>query len=268
MMRYIDRTLYSFYQKLKAKKFFDNGILIIVGDHHKMDPISKEEVEKRGLSSQSRTVLTVIGKGITSGQINDGYIQHVDIFNSLKKFVAEGKVTVRKQFNDIFQQNKKIQDRTYRTRAIRYRRLFERNYVFLAKSIKANASYVLRPGKNPPIENYINAFKRFQYEQLVQTGSNVKADAPIIIAHRGAPDETSENSLAGAKLAQQQGAQGIEFDVSRTKDKQLIVLHGPSLVTTTCGAKKQVKNYTLDNLIKLCPLKNGESIHTLEEFLS
>jgi phosphoglycerol transferase MdoB-like AlkP superfamily enzyme len=89
MMRYTDRTLYSFYQKLKTKKFFENGILIIVGDHRKMDAVNKNEFNKRGISSHSRIIGTIIGKGIKPGQYNQGYIQHIDIFYSIKKLVAK-----------------------------------------------------------------------------------------------------------------------------------------------------------------------------------
>ncbi len=43
--RYADKTLYYFYQQLKKEKFFDNGILIIVGDHRKMTPLMSGEKE-------------------------------------------------------------------------------------------------------------------------------------------------------------------------------------------------------------------------------
>ena len=36
-LRYADKSLYYFYQQLKKSGFFDNGLLIIVGDHRKME---------------------------------------------------------------------------------------------------------------------------------------------------------------------------------------------------------------------------------------
>jgi glycerophosphoryl diester phosphodiesterase len=95
-----------------------------------------------------------------------------------------------------------------------------------------------------------------------------------IIAHRGAPDGNApENSLEAFLLAKKHGADGIEFDVSQTKDKQNIILHGDSLAATTftsstCKSFTQtVDHYTLQELKDKCPLKNGEKIMTLEEFL-
>jgi glycerophosphoryl diester phosphodiesterase len=46
-----------------------------------------------------------------------------------------------------------------------------------------------------------------------------------VIAHRGTPLATTENSLSGFLLAKKNGAVGIEFDVSYTKDKENIVMH-------------------------------------------
>lgn len=58
------------------------------------------------------------------------------------------------------------------------------------------------------------------------------------------------------------------MDVSQTKDKQNVVIHGEYLRATSCGGKKKVSNYTLAELKTQCPLKNGQPILTLEEMLS
>ena len=44
-IRYSDKTLYYFYEQLKKIGFFDNGILVIVGDHRKMTPVMSGEKE-------------------------------------------------------------------------------------------------------------------------------------------------------------------------------------------------------------------------------
>jgi len=69
-------------------------------------------------------------------------------------------------------------------------------------------------------------------------------------------------------LAQKHGADGIEFDVSQTKDKQNIVMHGPSTYSTKCGKNTQIATHDLAWLQEHCPLNNGEQIMTLEEMLS
>jgi glycerophosphoryl diester phosphodiesterase len=68
-------------------------------------------------------------------------------------------------------------------------------------------------------------------------------------------------------LAKKNGADGIEFDVSQTKDKQNIVIHGDRMRPTVCGKDYVIASHTREELKKDCPLKNGESLMTLEEML-
>lgn len=91
----------------------------------------------------------------------------------------------------------------------------------------------------------------------------------LFIAHQGSWSlgKIPGNSLQAFLKAKDNGADGIEFDVSETKDKQNVVAHGPYLTETTC-AKHKVSEYTLDELKKKCKVKNGEPIMTLEEMLN
>jgi glycerophosphoryl diester phosphodiesterase len=92
----------------------------------------------------------------------------------------------------------------------------------------------------------------------------------IVIAHQGSWTRTGNipgNSLQAFLLAKKYGADGIEFDVSQTKDKQNIVAHGEYLTETTCP-KYKVSDYTLAELQKRCTVKNGEPISTLEDMLN
>ncbi len=57
---------------------------------------------------------------------------------------------------------------------------------------------------------------------------NVRAVVQVI-AHRGAPRLARENTLASFRAAAGTGAQGIELDVRRTADGELIVHHDPVL---------------------------------------
>jgi glycerophosphoryl diester phosphodiesterase len=68
-------------------------------------------------------------------------------------------------------------------------------------------------------------------------------------------------------LAKKNGANGIEFDVSQTKDKQNVVLHGERMRASVCGQDYIIGNHTLEEIKTKCPLKNGEPILTLEEML-
>ena len=57
---------------------------------------------------------------------------------------------------------------------------------------------------------------------------NVRAVVQVI-AHRGAPRLARENTLASFRAAAGMRAQGIELDVRRTADGELIVHHDPVL---------------------------------------
>ena len=48
---------------------------------------------------------------------------------------------------------------------------------------------------------------------------------PMIVGHRGAKGLAPENTLAAFQVAADLGIDGVEFDVQRTKDGQLIVFH-------------------------------------------
>jgi len=57
------------------------------------------------------------------------------------------------------------------------------------------------------------------------------------------------------------------MDISYTKDKQNIVIHGEKMRATTCGQSHIVQKYDSAYLKEKCPLKNGEQLRTLEEML-
>lgn len=63
-------------------------------------------------------------------------------------------------------------------------------------------------------------------------------DRPLVIAHRGAPDERPEHTLAAYELAIDQGADYIEPDFVVTKDLALIARHENELSDTTDVASR------------------------------
>src|SRR5687768_1804033 len=55
---------------------------------------------------------------------------------------------------------------------------------------------------------------------LLIAAPGLRAETPIIIAHRGASHDAPENTIAAFKLAFEQGADGIEGDFYLSKDHQ------------------------------------------------
>lgn len=86
-----------------------------------------------------------------------------------------------------------------------------------------------------------------------------------IIGHRGAAGLAFENSGESIKAALKESLDGIEFDLRRTADGQLIVHHNPCTSRKT-GRILKIKNTTLKEIRKL-RLPNGQQIPTLEEAL-
>jgi glycerophosphoryl diester phosphodiesterase len=93
---------------------------------------------------------------------------------------------------------------------------------------------------------------------------------PTVFAHRGASAHAPENTLAAFKLAAEQGADAIEFDVKLTADGQVVAHHDPTLDRTTTG-KGKIGDYSLSELKKMDAgawfgeAYRGEPIPTLAE---
>jgi glycerophosphoryl diester phosphodiesterase len=58
---------------------------------------------------------------------------------------------------------------------------------------------------------------------------------PLRIGHRGAAGTHPENTMASFRRALELGVDGVEFDVHRTLDGHLVVIHDPWLERTTTG---------------------------------
>jgi len=85
------------------------------------------------------------------------------------------------------------------------------------------------------------------------------------IGHRGARAYEPENTLTSFKKAIAMGANAIELDVRKTKDKQIIVIHDADIKRTTNG-EGLVSDLTLEQ-IKSFSANGGEKIPTLCEVL-
>ena len=101
-----------------------------------------------------------------------------------------------------------------------------------------------------------------------------------IIAHRGASKEAPENTLAALELGIRQGADGVEFDVYKTGDGWLALMHDKDVLRTTNfkdvftdGRSAKVSELSLAELRKLDAGSwhsadyAGEKVPTFEEAL-
>jgi glycerophosphoryl diester phosphodiesterase len=92
----------------------------------------------------------------------------------------------------------------------------------------------------------------------------------LVFGHRGAAAYAPENTLASFRLAMEQGAHGVEFDVHLTRDGVPVVIHDFSLDKTTSGHGPVVE-HEYEDLEALDAGSHkgsefaGEPIPTLEE---
>lgn len=76
-----------------------------------------------------------------------------------------------------------------------------------------------------------------------------------IWGHRGAPAYAPENTLPSFELALEHGVDGVEFDVQRSADGVLVVVHDESISRTSNGVGR-VPDLTFEEL-RRCDFSNG-----------
>jgi glycerophosphoryl diester phosphodiesterase len=265
MFKYVDANMFAFYDKLEKSWFFENWILLIISDHRKMQAVGKAEFDKYWYSFKSRALATIIWSWVKPQSINSNIIQHTDLFYSLKYLLGSWNVVVSSLFNNAFT------NETSKDRWISYCRYFSDAKKYWV--IKQNwQSYTLRSWYDQNIFDYMNAFEKFQYQRLF-TGWVFMPwffdnSGLIIIAHAWSPFLTTFDSPTWFKLAKENKADWIEFDVSYTKDDQNILMHWPSLASTKCWTWKNIKDFTLSYIQKNCKLLNWDPVFTLEDILN
>ncbi|HVB09958.1 MAG TPA: glycerophosphodiester phosphodiesterase family protein [Bacillota bacterium] len=96
---------------------------------------------------------------------------------------------------------------------------------------------------------------------------------PLISGHRGTGAHAPENTLAAFRRGWELGADLLEFDVQRTRDGQVAVIHDASLERTTDG-QGRVSDHTLAELQALDagsrfgPAFAGERIPSLQQVVA
>ena len=229
-----------------------------------MEPVAPHEKEALWPLRYGKALMTIVGTGVIPGSTNTNIIQQTDIFFSIKKLIGQWQVKVNKFFNDVFSSS------IGRDWWVIFCRYFTNRYGVLTTTTSWAAYEYVSDVKNKfsNIYAYIQAYNGYQEATgpwaKTQTGTNNM----VVIAHRGSHQDVTENSLEAFLLAKKNGANGIEFDVSQTRDRQNIVMHGPSLYSTTCGKNVLVGTHDLSWITGHCTLNNGEPIRTLEEMLN
>jgi len=93
-----------------------------------------------------------------------------------------------------------------------------------------------------------------------------------LVAHRGASEHSPENTMAAFRLAEQQGAKWLEFDVSTAGDATPIIMHDST--TDRCSDKQYpINQLTMENIHTIdagswfAPEFAGERIPLFKEVL-
>ena len=89
----------------------------------------------------------------------------------------------------------------------------------------------------------------------------------LFIGHRGTRRSFDENTILAFKKAIEYGANYIEFDVRKTKDKKLIVIHDSTLKRTTNGSGL-VKNLTHKEILNFRTKINLSTIPLLTDIFN
>jgi lipoteichoic acid synthase len=84
------QQLLDFYSQLFESGYFENGILLITGDHRQMRPLSDAEIERYGGSARARVPLLVVGGSFPRGQVDDRFFQQSDLLRMLGRIDNEG----------------------------------------------------------------------------------------------------------------------------------------------------------------------------------
>ncbi len=258
-LRYADESLYNFYSALKDLWYFDSWILVIVGDHRKILPAEEGEYELYWEGWNTKSVATVVWSGIRPGTKNDNLIQHSDFYNSIKKLIWNGDVSIDKTYNDIF--TNKVW-RIWWITSAKYASDYIVSYADWSSFIFNSISTLKL--KDSEIYKYFSSF--FDYELKNEDEENLDNQI-VLVWHRWSPNTSPDNTLEWFINAKREWAKWIEFDVSYTKDKNNIVAHWDYFHSSNCKDKK-VFDYDLQRIQENCILNNWEWYKTLEDMLS
>ncbi len=88
VLREVDAAIAGLHRHLQSAGYFDDGILIVTGDHRAMTPLHHAEYQRYGESAYSRVPMYSWGPSdFGSGRV-DGVFQHSDLLPSLQNLTA------------------------------------------------------------------------------------------------------------------------------------------------------------------------------------
>ena len=79
------KQLAGFYRHLSETGYFEDGILLVTGDHRQMKPLTRAETERYGGSARARVPLLIIGRAYPAGVIDERFFQQSDLLRMLGK---------------------------------------------------------------------------------------------------------------------------------------------------------------------------------------
>lgn len=93
VFRYADHALGEYINALEDRGFFDNGYVMIMGDHRAMTPASPDEMTTLGDRAYARLPFSIIGKQ-TPGSIETESFSQTDLLPSLRHWLGAGTACV------------------------------------------------------------------------------------------------------------------------------------------------------------------------------
>ncbi len=91
--QYADRSLGKFYRALVQTGYFEDGILVILGDHRAMTPIHEEEMEQFGSAAAARVPMVIVwNDGRVPARI-DSPAQETDFITSFRHLISDESCT-------------------------------------------------------------------------------------------------------------------------------------------------------------------------------
>jgi lipoteichoic acid synthase len=88
VFRYTDAQLDRFITRLRARGFFDNGVVLVTGDHRAMVPMSAGELSRFGDRAYAMVPMIAIGMGL-HGDV-PGTFSQTDLLPSLEHWIGQG----------------------------------------------------------------------------------------------------------------------------------------------------------------------------------
>jgi glycerophosphoryl diester phosphodiesterase len=282
--RYADDSLSHFYQQLRQEGFFDNGILVIFGDHRVPGNPSQQEIEYLWGRWPAQVLATIIGTGIGSWTQNHTLIQPIDLYFSLKNLVNTWYAPSRKYYNDVFDYSIR------RDWWVNYCKFKSNDILYVQHTW---AFVVLDDTVNSIAYDFITSFRSYQFQNILSPSFSVlswsfswfKAPGNMIVLSHGWANSSPMNTLSGFLTSIYQWWHGIEIDLSFTADNVNVVRHGPYPINFTtwldnvsaeeykhytslgCFGAKTIADSNYNDIRKQCKLQNGESILTFDELL-